>query len=137
MSNCCPTVKAGWGLAVALVLLRVCVGFHFFKEGANKLQDPKPFSAMFFGGAKGPFAPTFQSMVWDADGTDRFDADKVTDAWASYLQAAKQHYGFDPEQVKLADERLARRIGSPAWLMRLRRVLTAGGAASLLLAGLA
>lgn len=35
------------------------------------------------------------------------------------------------------DERLARRIGSPAWLMRLRRVLTAGGAASLLLAGLA
>ncbi len=109
MSNCCPTVKAGWGLAVALVLLRVCVGYHFFKEGANKLQDPKPFSAMFFGGAKGPFAPTFQAMVWDADGTDRLDADKVTATWESYLGVAKQHYRFDPEQVKKADEQLARR----------------------------
>lgn len=109
MSNCCPAVKAGWGFAVAIVLLRVCVGFHFFKEGANKLQDPKPFSAMFFGGAKGPLAPTFQSMVWDADGTERFDADKVVAAWSQYVQAAKSHFRFDPEQVKLADEKLARR----------------------------
>jgi uncharacterized membrane protein YphA (DoxX/SURF4 family) len=109
MSNCCPAVKAGWGFAVAIVLLRVCVGFHFFKEGANKLQDPKPFSAMFFGGAKGPFAPTFQAMVWDADGAERFDADKVVAAWSDYVQKAKVHFGFDPDQVKLADEKLGRR----------------------------
>ncbi|MFM7072260.1 MAG: hypothetical protein ACKO38_10765 [Planctomycetota bacterium] len=94
---------------MAIVLLRVCVGFHFFKEGANKLQDPKPFSAMFFGGAKGPLAPTFQAMVWDADGTERFDADKVVAAWSQYVQAAKSHFRFDPKQVKLADEKLARR----------------------------
>ena len=37
----------------------------------------------------------------------------------------------------LVDEALARRIDTPAWLLRLRRWLTAGGAASLLVAALA
>ena len=37
----------------------------------------------------------------------------------------------------LVDEALSRSVATPAWLMRLRRALTAGGAASLLAAGLA
>lgn len=102
-------MKTGWCFAVTLLLLRLCIGFHFFKEGTNKLADPKPFSAMFFGGAKGPLAPRFHDLVWDADGRARFDADLTVAAWGRYVQQAKTHYGFDADQVKLADEKLARR----------------------------
>ncbi|MFO0821310.1 MAG: DoxX family protein [Pirellulales bacterium] len=109
--NCCPLVKSGVALAAALLLLRLCIGFHFFKEGSSKLADPKPFSAMFFGAAKGPLAPKFHALVWDADGRARLDADQTVAAWGQFVERAKTHYGFDADQVKLADEKLARREG--------------------------
>ncbi|MFO0871171.1 MAG: DoxX family membrane protein [Pirellulales bacterium] len=94
---------------MTLLILRLCIGFHFFKEGAGKLTDPKPFSAAFFGAAKGPLAPHFHQLVWDADGRARLDADQTVAAWGAYVERAKSHYGFDAEQVKQADEKLARR----------------------------
>lgn len=102
-------MKTGYLFAVALLLLRVCVGFHFFKEGTGKLADPKPFSAMFFGAAKGPMAEHYHNLVWDADGLARFDAEQTVAAWAQYVSAAKTHYGFSAEQTQEAEEKLARR----------------------------
>ena len=57
------------------MVLRVGIGLHFYLEGATKLHDPKPFSAGFLGSAKGPFAPNYKRMVWDADGLFRFNYD--------------------------------------------------------------
>lgn len=52
-----------------LVLLRMCIGAHFFSEGTKKLQ-PGFSSAGFLQGAKGPLAPYFKSFAptfhdWD------------------------------------------------------------------------
>ncbi|MEO0531303.1 MAG: DoxX family protein [Planctomycetota bacterium] len=47
---------------VAVVLLRLLTGWHFFNEGIKKL-DPDFTSAGFLRTAKGPFGPMFRSMV--------------------------------------------------------------------------
>lgn len=47
---------------VAIVLLRLLTGWHFYNEGIKKL-DPDFTSAGFLRTAKGPFAPMFRSMV--------------------------------------------------------------------------
>ena len=60
------------GLAAAdVALLRIGIGVHFLAEGVTKLENPKPFSAGFFGNAKGPLASLYKNMVWDADGLYR------------------------------------------------------------------
>ncbi|MEX2171695.1 MAG: hypothetical protein WD851_20420 [Pirellulales bacterium] len=52
-----------------LVVLRMCIGAHFFSEGTKKLE-PGFSSAGFLQGAKGPLAPYFRSFAptfheWD------------------------------------------------------------------------
>lgn len=52
-----------------LVVLRMCIGAHFFSEGTKKLE-PGFSSAGFLQGAKGPLAPHFRSFApmfhdWD------------------------------------------------------------------------
>ena len=64
--RCCA-----WKVAVALVLLRLCVGWHFFAEGMEKISVDQhsgelsvTFSAEgFFRLATGPLADTFQGFV--------------------------------------------------------------------------
>ncbi len=68
-----PPARAccAWKLLAALVLLRLCVGWHFFSEGIKKvsydrgndtwsIQVPTEF---LFGAAKGPLAGVFQSFI--------------------------------------------------------------------------
>jgi uncharacterized membrane protein YphA (DoxX/SURF4 family) len=106
---------------VALVLLRLACGWHFFKEGTDKLQDKKFSSVGFFSAAKGPLAPAFHNLVWDADGYHRIDIERdeqgniVRDAknyplvggytlpeWQAFRDTAAEQYGFDDKQVKQA-----------------------------------
>ncbi|TWT99698.1 DoxX [Botrimarina colliarenosi] len=47
---------------IAVVLLRLLTGWHFFNEGVKKL-DPNFTSAGFLRTARGPFAPIFRSMI--------------------------------------------------------------------------
>jgi len=64
--SCCA-----WKFAAALLLLRLCLGAHFFSEGTKKLSYDKvqqewdlDFSAEgFFRGAVGPFARFFKSQL--------------------------------------------------------------------------
>jgi len=93
-----------------VLALRVVIGWHFFKEGTGKLQDPKPFSANFFGAAKGPFASTYARLVWDADGTARFDPQATRIAWESFRDRAKNHYQFDADQIDQSQKIIDRRI---------------------------
>ncbi|MCH2114760.1 MAG: DoxX family protein [Pirellulales bacterium] len=65
-ARCCA-----WSAAAALLLLRLCLGWHFFSEGTKKLSYDQArdkwsidFSAEgFLRAATGPFAPLFKSQL--------------------------------------------------------------------------
>ncbi len=69
--RCSRPSGLAWKVVVALVLLRLCVGWHFLSEGAKKVSyDPgrKAWSihvptAAVLGQAKGPLAGFFQSRL--------------------------------------------------------------------------
>ena len=88
------------GLAVilSLIALRVGIGMHFFREGLNKLRDPKPFSAGFFGNAKGPFSDVYHRQIWDPDGLARLDLKGTHDAWDQFRAQVEAHFAFDAKQ---------------------------------------
>ena len=52
---------------LSLVALRLIVGFHFFTEGKNKIDQGNWSAAPFFAAAKGPLAPLFQGLLPDWD----------------------------------------------------------------------
>lgn len=85
------------------MLLRLAVGWHFFKEGADKLQDRNFSSTGFLSQAKGPLASAYQGMIYDADGLHRLDADSTLAQWQAFRDEAAVHYGFDEKQQKAAD----------------------------------
>ena len=96
--------RVSWLAAAAIVALRVGIGVHFLSEGWTKLENPKPFSAGFFGNAKGPLAPLYKGMVWDADGEFRLDLNGTLADWDDYRHRVVNHYGFDDKQTKQADQ---------------------------------
>lgn len=96
-----------WFLAfVALMILRVVVGYHFFKEGTAKLQDG--FTAEYFlASAKGPLAPYFRGMLDDESGRKKLcvvdrnelmldDADAEQDA-SHQLKGTEPDFDTDSE----------------------------------------
>jgi len=97
--------------AAAIVLLRVGIGVHFLAEGWSKLENPKPFSAGFFGNAKGPLAPFYKGLVWDADGLFRLDAETTVEEWNDYRDRVAAHYGFDEKQEETATDTVKRYEG--------------------------
>lgn len=89
-----------------LVLLRLAIGWHFFYEGAWKLQsqesEAERFSAeVYLANASGPLAKQFRSLADDADGFARLDRDTVIAQWNRQFEAAKSHLGLNEEQAKL------------------------------------
>jgi uncharacterized membrane protein YphA (DoxX/SURF4 family) len=97
--------------AVAIMLLRVGIGVHFLAEGWSKLENPKPFSAGFFGNAKGPLADFYKGMVWDPDGLYRLDAETTLEEWNDYRDRVSSHFGFDEKQDKTAADTVKRYEG--------------------------
>lgn len=97
---------------VALMLLRVVVGFHFFKEGTNKIASGNFSAEPFLKAATGPWAPFFHSMIEDHDGSkllclkrDGESGDpeldpKLTFAiWDDFLDEVYWHYQFGDERL--------------------------------------
>ncbi|MEM9944416.1 MAG: hypothetical protein AAF939_22880, partial [Planctomycetota bacterium] len=92
------------------------VGFHFYKEGTNKLQYG--FSSWgFLSAAKGPFADLFKQMLDDPDGTERLciqtEKDSVSGEekvtvdpeftfmiWNEFLDEATSYYGFGSTELQ-------------------------------------
>lgn len=117
------TRSAGLLLVLAILFLRVVIGVHFVREGEAKLTGGTWSAGGFFGAAKGPFAPFFQSLVADYDGFDRlcYDASgppgrKINpqptfDAWETYKETVATYYRFgDPElEQQIRRERDANR----------------------------
>lgn len=89
---------------MAVVALRLAVGWHFFREGADKMTAGDFSSAGFMEAAKGPLAPTFRNMVWDVDGLARLDENATLDAWNQYRVQVGRRYGFDGTQTAEAEK---------------------------------
>ena len=107
---------------VALLILRLTVGYHFFKEGTAKLN--KGFDASgFLSSAKGPFADQFHAMVDDFDGKQRlsvtvdesqtgigsveFNTEPTEDLWQEFRDRADAAYRFG--DTKLVEKLQAKR----------------------------
>ncbi len=96
--------QIGFLAALVIVALRVGIGLHFYLEGMSKLRDPKPFSAAFLSNAKGPLAPLYRQMVWDADGLFRLNYDYTYHHWDDYKNRIAAHFRFDEPQLARAQE---------------------------------
>jgi uncharacterized membrane protein YphA (DoxX/SURF4 family) len=77
---------------LGIIVLRLAIGWHFLCEGYTKLRDRKPFSAAFFGAAKGPAQSYFRGLVWDYDGRIRLDQKKVLAALDRFHEQAVAHF---------------------------------------------
>jgi uncharacterized membrane protein YphA (DoxX/SURF4 family) len=91
-------------VVLAVVALRLAVGWHFFREGADKMTAGDFSSAGFMESAKGPLAPAFRNMVWDVDGLARLDEQATLDAWNQYRVQVGRRYGFDDTQTAEAEK---------------------------------
>jgi len=84
---------------IALVALRLIIGWHFYMEGADKVQKGGFSSTGFLSAAKGPLAKTFQSMVPDYDGITRLDSKKMAEVYEKFAADASNLYSFTDEQL--------------------------------------
>jgi thiosulfate dehydrogenase [quinone] large subunit len=79
------SAKQGWyvpaGLLIALVLLRIAIGWHFLYEGLTKVEKGGWSSKGYLVNATGPLADHFKGMVVDpATGEERTQLIAVMDA---------------------------------------------------------
>lgn len=102
---------------VAIVALRICIGWHFFQEGSDKIRSGKFTSTPFLSAAKGPLAPYYHGMIWDADGYHRLNKEETLDAWSAFKDQAIEHYGFDDRQAKAADNLFKRYDKQYTWYL--------------------
>ena len=108
---------------LSIIALRLFVGYHFHKEGVNKIQYG--FDAQYFlKGAKGPFKDFFLSMTDDANGrmqlgiTETQDKEGNTDfliktdrtlaVWDDFVEQATAYYGFgSPELIETIEQEIS------------------------------
>ena len=100
---------------VALVALRLLVGWHFFREGSAKVHDQNFSAAGFLGGAKGPFAWYYYGFLKDPEGTERLNYDPSSPnsnqiereqtlyVWTVHRERVAGYYRFEDTQKKEAD----------------------------------
>lgn len=91
---------------VALVALRLVVGWHFFMEGSTKVREGGFTSVGFLGAAKGPLADTFHDMVPDFDGQLRLDADYMKGHFDRFIASVRNRVTLSDDQIKRVDQAL-------------------------------
>jgi len=96
--------RIGMLAMLAILGLRLAIGWHFYREGADKLVSGEFSSAGFMTVAKGPLTPVFHWFVWDLDGHARLDREGTLDAWNQYRERVAAHFGFDEKQAARASE---------------------------------
>ena len=88
---------------LALVLLRLVIGWHFFMEGTDKVKNGGFSSVGFLSSAKGPFAKKFQSMIPDFDGETRLDESAMKSVYEGFAAQAGELYKITEEQKSEAE----------------------------------
>ena len=96
------------------MLLRIVVGYHFYKEGTTKLKSGTFTSKYFLAGAKGPLAPYFKGMLEDADGMEQLcvkedksgdstlysiDAEQTLAIWNDFVDQTFSYYGIGSQDL--------------------------------------
>ncbi|MEZ6135634.1 MAG: hypothetical protein R3C53_12060 [Pirellulaceae bacterium] len=85
---------------LALVLLRVGIGWHFYMEGVAKVRGNDFTSEGFLTAARGPLADQYQNLIWDKDGTLRLDQKRIEGLFQDYSDRAASHFALTAEQEK-------------------------------------
>jgi uncharacterized membrane protein YphA (DoxX/SURF4 family) len=85
---------------LALVALRVAIGWHFYMEGVSKVHSDDFSSQGLLASARGPLADKYQQLIWDHDGRLRLDKAKVTELFTSVAEKAKTHFAMTDQQKK-------------------------------------
>ncbi len=84
------------GTKIALILLRIAIGWHFMYEGVSKWSiDPwqKPFSSEpYLQSSIGPFRGAFRGLITDKDGIARLKKDSIDAAIDRRYQDILDHY---------------------------------------------
>lgn len=83
---------------LALVALRIGVGWHFYMEGASKVRSKQFSSQGFLAGAQGPLADNFRSLIWDQEGRLRLDQPKMNGLLERATEQVADHFDFTEEQ---------------------------------------
>jgi uncharacterized membrane protein YphA (DoxX/SURF4 family) len=100
---------------ITLVALRLVIGWHFFREGADKIVQGDWTSEGFMKVAKGPLTPFFHWLLWDGKGQARLDKEATLEAWDQYRQRVVDHFRFDEKQAKQAQETYDARRAQLEW----------------------
>ena len=110
------------------MLLRVVVGFHFFKEGTDKLKQGDWTAEYFLKAAKGPWAEHFHRMAeepryakWQfclSEDGKTLDPSFTSYLWGDHLDRATQRYKFGDED--LVDDLAERREDMKARILKAR-----------------
>lgn len=110
---------------IALLVLRLVVGFHFYKEGVGKLNDSDWTAEGFLQTAKGPFAEQFRSMTDDPDGTRQLgivktlgddgetsieiSTEETFAIWDDFVDRATDYYAFgSPQLIESLESKIAK-----------------------------
>jgi len=107
-------MKTSIWLIVAVVALRLAVGWHFYKEGVKKFQDPNFTSAGFLRPAKGPFAVYFMGMIPDPYGEKRLDEKRTVKEWENYRDDVIRRAGLEDLVHEIETDRAKRRAKAEA-----------------------
>ena len=108
--NLLPLSRVHFVLAfITLMMLRVVVGFHFFKEGTDKLKSGSFKAEYFLEAARGPLAPYFHGLIDGKDGRYRFclsedgnslDPELTVAIWDDFLDRAHGHFKFGDANIE-------------------------------------
>jgi len=104
-------LKCGAVVIISLVVLRLAIGWHFYKEGAKKFSGDSFTSKHFLQAAKGPLAPIFHGMIPDRKGEQRLSESQVRDRWTAYHARAVRRLRLDEDRKKEAETVLDRHLG--------------------------
>ncbi len=105
------TYRLCWCSCLALVLLRVGVGWHFLYEGLSKIEShregTKPFSAEgYLANSSGPLRDWVRRRLDDPDGLKYLEPTAITAQWNETLQQLDARYGLNQEQRQSAAEKI-------------------------------
>ncbi|HBE72313.1 MAG TPA: hypothetical protein DDW52_29615 [Planctomycetaceae bacterium] len=83
---------------LALIVLRIGIGWHFYMEGVAKVKSGDFSSVGFLKSAQGPLREKFQSMIWDNEGSLRLDQAKMNGLFVQAANRAAAHFDFTEDQ---------------------------------------
>ena len=103
-------LQLGTWAVLALIALRLVVGWHFLEEGVQKVLGGGFSSTGFFRQATGPLASVYQSLLPEPDTRGWLDLDRTKQRWQVYRDKLGRHFDFDQRQEKEADRILAQHV---------------------------